>query len=69
MFRATTQNVRVTVVPFFEGWKRIRGAHPTDKPYSWYYKVTIENTGEQPIQLLSRRWTVVNRRVSPAPQI
>lgn len=60
VFRCTTNNVQVTVIPVFEGFKRMRGANALDKPYSWYYKVSIQNLSDQPVQLLSRRWTVVN---------
>jgi len=61
VFRAKTDDVQVTVIPFFEQ----RAEHSVDpsnpfleKPFVWFYQVLIENQGPVPMQLVSRRWHI-----------
>eukprot|EP00730_Choanoeca_flexa_P009590 TRINITY_DN12677_c5_g2_i4.p1 TRINITY_DN12677_c5_g2~~TRINITY_DN12677_c5_g2_i4.p1 ORF type:complete len:354 (+),score=47.00 TRINITY_DN12677_c5_g2_i4:77-1138(+) len=60
-YRSVTRNIQVTVLPFYQGHKDARGSEADDKPYMWYYKVLIENKGDQAVQLISRRWVVISQ--------
>lgn len=35
---------------------------PDDSQYFWSYRVTIENEGDETVQLLSRHWMITNAR-------
>eukprot|EP00052_Salpingoeca_macrocollata_P009174 m.72481 g.72481 ORF g.72481 m.72481 type:complete len:153 (+) comp16968_c0_seq1:3-461(+) len=41
---------------------------PNPRPFYWYYKVTLENLGKRPVQLLSRAWHIVDDKGSSEVQ-
>ena len=49
-----TENIRITVRPKFLPEQSI----PEQRQYVFEYNVRIENTGQQSVQLLSRRWRI-----------
>ncbi|XP_050410033.1 polymerase delta-interacting protein 2 [Patella vulgata] len=49
--RETTENIRVTVIPFFMGCRET-------KIYWWRYCVRLENIGEETVQLRERHWRI-----------
>lgn len=56
MYRATTRSVQVTVEPQF-----MPERSSEDQPiFFWAYTIEITNQGEHPIQLVSRRWVIVD---------
>ena len=58
MFEETTRNIRVVVEPSFLDDQ----SEPSEDRYLWAYRVTIENRGHEPVQLLSRFWRIVDSR-------
>ena len=58
MFEETTRNIRVLVEPSFLDDQ----SEPDEDRYLWAYRITIENTGREPVQLLSRFWRIVDSR-------
>lgn len=54
MFQATTNNIRVTVIPAYN----MRQSNPRKEEYLFSYQVTIENLGEVTCQLISREWHI-----------
>ncbi|XP_067929244.1 polymerase delta-interacting protein 2-like [Watersipora subatra] len=52
--RQTTNNIRVTVTPFYMG---NREAH-SSRVYWWRYIVRIENLGKETVQLRERHWRI-----------
>ncbi|XP_052800883.1 polymerase delta-interacting protein 2-like isoform X2 [Mya arenaria] len=50
VYRHTTENVRVTVIPFYIGQDA--------QIHWWRYCVRIENLGEEMVQLRSRHWEI-----------
>lgn len=49
-----SEGIRITVRPLF-----LRDqSHPSHRHYVFAYFVRIENIGDQPVQLLSRRWLI-----------
>ncbi|MGB0695511.1 MAG: Co2+/Mg2+ efflux protein ApaG [Rhodospirillaceae bacterium] len=56
MYEAVTRGVRITVIPvFLEDQSSPENAH-----YVWAYQVTIQNTGTETVQLLSRHWIITD---------
>lgn len=53
---ATTEGVRVTVRSRFEP----EHSDPEDGRFLFSYTVTIENRGDETVQLLSRRWVITD---------
>jgi ApaG protein len=51
-----TRAIRVAVKPAYLDDQ----SDPDDDRYVWSYTVTIENRGREPVQLLSRTWTIVD---------
>ncbi|XP_072043886.1 polymerase delta-interacting protein 2-like [Amphiura filiformis] len=51
--RETTENIRVTVTPFYLGAESYEG-----KNYHWRYCVRIENLGDKAVQLRERSWKI-----------
>lgn len=49
--KETTEKVRVTVIPFYMGFRE-------DQGYWWRYCIRLENLGEQAVQLRERYWRV-----------
>jgi len=57
-YLATTLGISVRVEPTY------LEAHssPENAQYFWAYRVTIENQGQETVQLLSRHWMITNAR-------
>ncbi|KAG8322356.1 polymerase delta-interacting protein 2-like [Homalodisca vitripennis] len=51
VYMETTENVQVTVIPFYMGCR----GHET---YWWRYRVCLENLGEDTVQLRERHWRI-----------
>ena len=58
MFEEITRNIRVAVEPSFLHEQ----SEPAEGRYLWSYRVTIENRGREPVQLLSRYWRIIDAR-------
>jgi ApaG protein len=56
MYRSTTHNIRVTVVPQYLPER----SEPDAKRYFWAYTVEIANQGDRPMQLRSRHWRITD---------
>ncbi len=54
MFSTTTFDIRVSVLPEYD----IKNSFPSENRFVFRYNVTIENLGENPIQLLRRKWLI-----------
>lgn len=57
-YEAVTRNIRVAVVPDFLDDQ----SEPSESRYLWAYHITIENTGGEAVQLLSRHWRITDSR-------
>src|ERR1019366_5804842 len=57
-YTANTRGTAVTVEPFYLDAR----SSPDDSQYFWAYRVTIENQGQETVQLLSRHWMISNAR-------
>ena len=57
-YTATTRAIRVTVQPFYLEDQ----SEPDEGRYVWAYRVRIENTGREAVQLLRRTWTITDAR-------
>jgi len=55
-YEAMTRNIRVAVVPDFLDDQ----SEPSEDRYLWSYHITIENTGGEAVQLLSRHWRIID---------
>jgi ApaG protein len=55
-YELETRRIRVTVKPAYLDDQ----SSPEDDRYVWSYTVTIENRGNEPVQLLSRTWNIVD---------
>jgi ApaG protein len=55
---AITRGIAVTVEPAYLESRSL----PAHSQYLWAYRVTIENRGEETVQLLSRHWMITNAR-------
>jgi ApaG protein len=53
-----TRGVRVSVRSFYLADQ----SHPDDNHFVWAYKVTIENHGKEPVQLMRRTWQITDAR-------
>jgi ApaG protein len=58
MYERSTRNIRVAVQPAFLDDQ----SDPDEQRYLWSYTVTIENTGAEAVQLLSRYWHITDGR-------
>lgn len=57
-YTATTRNIAVSVeISYLE-----THSSPDDAQYFWAYRVTIQNQGNETVQLLSRHWMITNAR-------
>ena len=57
-YLATTRGIAVSVEPaYLEA-----NSSPGNSQYVWAYHVTIENQGQETVQLLSRHWMITNAR-------
>ena len=52
----TTNNIRITVIPFYMGKKE----SPSSSVYWWRYCIRLENLGELSVQLRERHWYGLN---------
>ena len=56
MYRATTNEIRVSVEPIYLDEQ----SSPEDGHFVWAYHVCIENEGGNTVQLLSRHWQITD---------
>ncbi|TDH15267.1 hypothetical protein EPR50_G00029220 [Perca flavescens] len=52
--RETTENIRVTVIPFYMGMREAQNSHV----YWWRYCIRLENMGNEVVQLRERHWRI-----------
>lgn len=52
--RETTENIRVTVIPFYMGVREAQNTHV----YWWRYCIRLENMGAEVVQLRERHWRI-----------
>ena len=57
-YEEVTRDIRVAVEPSFLDDQ----SEPDEGRYIWAYRVTIENNGDQPLQVLSRFWRITDAR-------
>jgi ApaG protein len=57
-FTATTRSLEVTVQPFFLEDQ----SDPEESRYTWAYRVRVRNGGSEVVQLIARRWKIVDGR-------
>jgi ApaG protein len=57
-YTANTRGIAVSVEPFYLDAR----SSPDNSQYFWAYRVTIENLGQETVQLLSRHWMISNAR-------
>lgn len=58
MYVEVTRNIRVAVEPSFLEDQ----SAPSQNRYVWAYRVTIENRGQERVQLISRYWQITDAR-------
>jgi ApaG protein len=56
MYSATTHSIAITVEPYYLDDESEPGNHR----YVWAYKVTIENLGNETVQIKSRYWRITD---------
>lgn len=58
--KETTENVRVTVIPFYMGHRKDPAGSPTTSQaiYWWRYSIRMENLGNRSMQLRERHWRI-----------
>jgi len=56
MYERSTRGIKVAVRPAFLDDQ----SDPDEGQFLWSYTVTIENTGAEPVQLLSRYWHITD---------
>ncbi|CAH1000870.1 Protein ApaG [Neolewinella maritima] len=56
MTSQTTQDVTVSAQSYYQE----RYSQPEDENYVYAYRIKIENKGHLPVQLLSRKWDVID---------
>jgi ApaG protein len=56
MYHETTEAIRVTVKPVYLEDQ----SSPIENHFVWAYRVQIENTGSQTVQLLNRHWRITD---------
>jgi len=52
--KETTENIRVTVIPFYMGYRE----NQQNNVYWWRYCIRLENLGEATVQLRERNWRI-----------
>lgn len=57
MYEKTTRAITVTVQPFYLDEQ----SSPDEEHYVWAYKVSIENGGDDTVQLLNRHWRITDK--------
>lgn len=57
-YAVTTRGIRVSVRSFYLDDQ----SQPEENQYVWAYRIRIENTGDEPVQLLRRSWRITDAR-------
>ena len=55
-YRSTTRGIQITATPTFEAEYSDVAGHD----YRWSYKIEIENTSPETVQLTARRWQITD---------
>jgi ApaG protein len=58
VFHSTTRNIRVMVEPHYLE----EASRPEDEFFAWSYQVTLQNKGQETVQLLTRHWVITDAR-------
>jgi ApaG protein len=58
MYTKTTNDIKVTVLPYYLGEQ----SEPSENRYFWAYTIQVENRGQQTVQLLNRHWHITDGR-------
>ena len=56
MYSKTTKKINITVKPYYLEDQ----SEPEDQHYVWAYKVTIDNQGNEKVQLVNRHWKIID---------
>ena len=56
LYNSTTRLIKITAEPVFLD----NESQPEDNYFVWAYTITIENTGEEVVQLLNRYWQITD---------
>ena len=56
--KETTENIRVTVIPFYMGYRQGQGENQQSNVYWWRYCIRLENLGDATVQLRERNWRI-----------
>ncbi len=56
MYEAVTQNIKISVKTKFVEDQ----SNPNEDYYLWAYRITIENQGDETVQLVSRHWKITD---------
>ena len=56
MYTKTTNNINITVDPYYLEEQ----SEPDEQHYVWAYQVTINNMGEETVQLKNRYWKIID---------
>ena len=56
MYSETTKKINITVKPYYLEDQ----SEPEDQHYVWAYKVTINNQGNEKVQLVNRHWKIID---------
>lgn len=56
MYRKTTRSIQVTVVPLYLDEQ----SDPDENRYVWAYQISLENTGHETVQLMTRYWHITD---------
>lgn len=57
MYEQTTRAITITVKPFYLDEQ----SEPDEEHYVWAYRVSIENAGDETVQLLNRHWRITDK--------
>ena len=56
MYSKTTNKINITVKPIYLDDQ----SEPKEGHFVWAYKITINNTGEETVQLKNRYWKIID---------
>ena len=56
MYQKTTRSIEVTVIPLYLDDQ----SDPAENRYVWAYQVSLENKGQETVQLLTRYWNITD---------
>ena len=56
MYTKTTKKINITVKPYYLEDQ----SEPEDQHYVWAYRVTIDNQGNEKVQLVNRYWKIID---------